>query len=452
MAPPNVILIVAHDLGDCLSCYGAPVRTPNLQRFADEGTVLENHFSTGSVCSPSRGALMTGRYPHANGLMGLAHRGWALDVPKAPPFARVFGWLDYQTWLFGLQHEHWDTAALGYRNVVTPEAGLHCDHVLPQFAEWLRKQARGAQPFFASVAFEETHRIGMNPSHFKRDAYEPADPAQVQVPAYLPDIPEVREDLAGFYGAVNLMDRMMGEVMDALEAAKIEKDTIVIFTTDHGASFMHSKGTLYDGGTKVACLLRWPGTLMAGQRFRALTSHVDLMPTVFQLIGQRLPGRFLQGLHGSSFAPLLYGGSTIERGCVFAEKNYTNYYDPARMVRSIEFKYIRKGLRTCIFDFVIPEIEQCPSGFRRNRAMFEFYSARRCTEELYDLRCDRAEMHNVADDPAYAEALADMRAVLDEHLEETDDPFRHLRNDLLMPEEAYERISSQGSAKADRDR
>jgi arylsulfatase A-like enzyme len=107
------------------------------------------------------------------------------------------------------------------------------------------------------------------------------------------------------------------------------------------------------------------------------------------------------------------------------------------MARSHEFKYIRKALRTCVYDFVAPEIEFCPSGFRQSRAMSEFYPARRCTEELYDLHSDPAEMRNVADEPSRAEALAEMRSALDEHLEETDDPFLNLRNDLQPPEDGY---------------
>jgi len=447
MAKPNVILIIAHDLGDNLSCYGAPVRTPNLQRLADEGVVLCSHFAAGTACSPSRGALTTGRYPHRNGLMGPVERGWALDVPKAPPFARVFGWLDYATWLFGSQHEHPDARALGYKNVVKPERGPHCDQVLPQFAEWVRAEARTAQPFFACVGFYEAQRLGLNPSHFRRDAYEPADPAKVRVPPYLPDIAEVREDLAGLYGAVGLVDRMMGQVLDALDGAKLAKDTFLIFTTDGGTSFMHAKGTLYDAGTKVACILRWPGGDVARQRFGALTSHVDLVPTVFELLGQRLPPRFVDGLQGATFAPLLYGGSTIERAYVFAERNYTECYDAARMARSHELKYIRKALRTCIYDFVAPDIEFCPSGFGQSLAMFEFYPARRCTEELYNLRNDPAEMHNVADEPSCADALAEMRSALDEHLEETDDPFLNLRNDLQPPGDGYEQMRGpRGSA------
>lgn len=110
------------------------------------------------------------------------------------------------------------------------------------------------------------------------------------------------------------------------------------------------------------------------------------------------------------------------------------------MVRSDSIKYIRKGLRTCIFDFVIPELEQCPTGFQTNPEVWRFYPARRCHEELYDLESDPGEMNNLAGRPAHADTLSRMRAALERHLEATRDPFRRLRNDLVMPENTYCRL------------
>ncbi len=185
--------------------------------------------------------------------------------------------------------------------------------------------------------------------------------------------------------------------------------------------------------------MKWPGVTPAGLRVSALTSHLDILPTIFDLLALDVPPH----VEGRSAAALAQGDRGDEREFVFAERNYTNYYDPARMARSKRYKYVRKGLRTCMLDFVIPEIELCPSGFRRNRRTFEFYSAERTTENLYDLRADPGEMKNVTADPAYREALDEMRAALDAHLEATDDPFRLLRNDLLMPGGVYERVRDQ---------
>ena len=435
MSKPNILIITLHDLGDYLPCYGTPVPAPNLDKVAKEGVVFQNHFSTGTVCSPARGSIMTGCYPHTHGLMGLVHRGWELAVDKCPTIPMILREEGYQTHLFGFQHEHWDPKQLGYDNL-HQDRPSHCEQITPVLTEWLKSEESKKQPFFVSMGFSETHRLGMHPSGFKRDAYEPEDPKKVKVRGYLPDIPEIREDLADFYGAIKLVDKMVGSVMQTLQQEGLADNTLLIFTTDHGASFLHSKATVYDGGIKVSLLLRWPAGLPQGQQCSSLTSHVDILPSLLDFVGVKAP----EGVEGKSFAALAKGETENHRNYIFAEKNYTNYYDPTRIIRSQEFKYIRKGLRTCIFDFVIPELELCRGGFRTDKRVFDFYSSVRCQEELYNLQTDPDEMHNVIADPTYAQTFQELRRALDEHLEVTQDPFRNLRNDLLMPEEGYPRV------------
>jgi N-sulfoglucosamine sulfohydrolase len=441
---PNIVIITCHDLGDYLGCYGSPVETPHLDSLAEEGVLFDNHFGTASICCPSRGSLMSGCYPHTHELMGLVPRGWAMNVERCPALPQLLQDVGYDTHLFGLQHEHWDPAALGYRHIHPVESNF-CDDVSPVFTDWIEGRDTTDQPFLANIGLFEPHRIGLasqgysedlfgtTPSHFRRDAYASADPNQVEVRPYLLDIPETRQEIADFYGAVTFMDFHVGKMLQSLENAGLTEDTLVIFATDHGASFTHSKGTLYDGGVKVACMMRWPGVLPAGHRVQSLTSHVDMLPTLFELLELPVPDH----VQGCSFAASAQGINAEGRRFVFAEKNYTQYYDPARMARSHGLKYIRKGLRTCIFDFVLTEIELSPASFRSQRAVFDYYPSTRTTEELYDLDNDPAEMVNLAGDPAHETALAQMRAVLDAHMEATDDPFRNLRNDMQMPADVY---------------
>jgi N-sulfoglucosamine sulfohydrolase len=420
------------------------VATPNIDRLAADGVLFKNHFSTGTVCSPSRGSIVTGCYPHTNGLMGLIHRGWELNVDKCPPLPQLLGDEGYQTHLFGFQHEHYEPSRLGYQQSHQNGQPL-IDNVAPLLVDWLGTDEAQGRPFLAGIGFFEVHRLGLQPSHFKRDIYEPADPAEVEVRPYLPDIPEVREDLADFYGAVKCLDHWVGEILDVLEQAGLAENTVVIFTSDHGASFMHSKATVYDGGTKVPWIMRWPEGLDAGTVVESLSSHVDILPTLFDLMGLPIP----EHVQGMSQAALANGEDGPARPYAFSEKNYTNFYDPSRAVRSSRFRYMRKGLQTCIFDFVIPEIELMPWGFREQRETFEFYSAKRCTEELYDHESDPGEMNNLAGDPEYAAALDEMRAVLDAHLAETGDPFAELRNDLPMHPTAYEAVRQRGRPSID---
>ncbi|MBN1642104.1 MAG: sulfatase [Anaerolineae bacterium] len=432
MARPNVILITPHDLGDFVGCYDTPVSTPNLDRIAAQGVIYSNHYSTGTVCSPSRGSIVTGCYPHTHGLMGLVHRGWALDVARCPPLPHILRDAGYQTHLFGFQHEHYDPAQLGYEDSTATGGTPWVDVVVPALTAWLRSEQAPERPFLAGVGFFDVHRIGLQPSHFKRDAYAPAPPDQVEVPPWLPDLPAMREDLADFYGDIAHMDRWIGELLRVLDETGLAENTLLIFTSDHGASFLHGKATLYEGGTRVPWIMRWPSGIPARTRVTSLTSHVDILPTILDLLQVPTPAH----VQGQSMAAWARGEAGPERAYVAAEKNYTNYYDPSRMVRSGAVKYIRKGLRTCIFDFLIPEIEQSAAGFR-SPEVFGFYSSRRRTEELYDLEADPGELHNLADDPEAADALAALRATMDAHLQAVDDPFAHVCNDLPMPEDVY---------------
>ena len=441
---PNILVITCHDLGDYLGCYGTPVNTPNLDRLAQQGVTFKKHFATATVCSPSRGSMWTGCYPHTHGLMGLVPRGWEIDVEHCPHAASILKSAGYKTHLFGLQHEHWDPYKLGFEEVHHVRSDF-CDDVTPVFIDWLKEKRELEFPFFAAVGFFEVHRmgsasqgpskesIGQLPSHFKRDVYQRADPKKVEIRPYLPDMPELREEIADFYGSIEFMDGKIGEILATLGEAGLAGNTLIIFTSDHGASFLHSKATLYDGGLKVPLVLRLPGILPAGQEVSELVSNVDVLPTILELTGLSVPDH----IQGVSFLDLAKGQSTSGRENIFAEKNYTVYFDPARMVRSKGYKYIRNGLRKGFFDFVLPEIEMSQASFRNNIEVFKFYDSRRVQEELYDLKSDTAEMINLTADPDYQEVLTIMRSILDDHMEETVDPFRHFRNEILMPEDVY---------------
>ncbi|WP_119070803.1 sulfatase family protein [Aggregatilinea lenta] len=446
MAPqyPNLLVITCHDLGDTLGCYGTPIHTPNLDAIAGQGALLENHFAPASICSPARGSLWTGCYPHTHGLMGLMPRGWQVDVDRCPPLPALLKDAGYESHLFGVQHEHWDPRRLGY-DAIHDLPSEFCDDVTPAVVDWLRARADADAPFLAAVGFFDPHRIGLAsqgyrpdllnqpPSHFWRDVYTKVDPAAVEVPPFLLDTPVQRAELADFYAAIQFVDRQIGVITRTLDETGLADNTLLMFVIDHGASFLHSKGTLYDGGTKVACMVRWPGVIPAGQRVAGLTSHVDIVPTLLELLDLPTPAH----VEGQSLADVLRGGDAPTRDYVFAEKNYTQYFDPQRMVRSERFKYIRRGIRSSIFDFVLTELEMSAPSFRNNKDVFGFYSCARRTEEFYDLDADPAELHNLAEDPAYADTLNALRAALDRHLDATADPFRDLRISPQMPPDVY---------------
>lgn len=446
-ARPNLLLINCHDLGDYLGCHGQPTHTPRLNALAERGVVLDRHFSTATVCSPARTSVLTGCYPHTHGVMGLVHRGWELDANRCPPLPLQLAQNGYETHLFGYQHEHWNPTRLGYQQI-HPVASHHAEDVTPSVEQWLTNQARQTNaPFMASVGFVEAHRWDL-PSHFRRHTYGPADVSTSQIPGFLPPTSSILEDVSHFYGAVQFIDTMVGRIVDALDKTGLINNTLILFYSDHGPSFFHAKGTLYDAGTKVACIMHWPKGLLQGRRIEALTSHVDLAPTLLSLVGQA-PS---QPVDGVNLAPLLRNNDnrsniSAKRQAVFAQRNYTNACHPARMIRNERFKYIRNGIQCCLFDFLIPELEQQEAcDWRTDREIFNFYDTTRRTEELYDLTADPYELRSLENAPDYRKTLQHMRQTLDAHLHATADPFAHYVNPLQMQPDGLRRAKCESDS------
>ena len=157
---PNIVVVVCHDLGRHLGCYGvSTVDSPAIDRLAAEGVRFSNSFCVAPQCSPSRAAMFTGRYPHSNGVMGLTHADFAWDLhPDERHLAQLLGAAGYHTALAGLQHESRDTGRLGFAEIM--ENGLEpCAAVAARAASFLERAAHAAAPFYLQVGFIEPHRL-----------------------------------------------------------------------------------------------------------------------------------------------------------------------------------------------------------------------------------------------------------------------------------------------------
>jgi arylsulfatase A-like enzyme len=401
----NVLYVHSHDTGRYVQPYGHQVATPNIQRLADQGLLFRQAFAAAPVCSGSRAALLTGMAPHANGMLGLAHRGYRLSDHRRH-LVHTLRDAGYWSALIGEQHVAQDPAEIGYDRVVEVD-DTRAGSVAPAAAALLREPP--PQPFFLSVGFFETHRDFVEPTSVRDARYS-------LPPANLPDTPQTRRDMAGFKASARSLDEGVGAVLDALDGAGLADGTLVILTTDHGAAFPGAKATLSDRGLGVMLILRGPGGFHGGRVSDALVSQLDLFPTICELAGVRAPG----WLHGRSLMPLAREERTDVHEELYGEITFHAAYEPQRSVRTRRHRYVRR------FDDAHPAtvLANVDDGASKDLLVEHGWANRpAAAEQLYDLVFDPQELVNAIGDPAYAGVARDLRGRLAAWMRETDDPL-----------------------------
>ena len=347
---PNILYLHSHDTGRYVQPYGHAVSTPHIQHLAEQGVLFRQAFCAASTCSASRACLLTGQYAHSNGMLGLAHRGWSLNDYNHH-IVHTLHDAGYHSVLIGEQHISKRPDVIGYDRVIKI-ATTRASDVAPVTIDVLRDPP--GRPFFLSVGFFETHREFFRPAAGE-DRY-------VLPPSNLPDTPETRADMAAFAASARSLDDGIGAVLGALDDLGLADDTLVICTTDHGMAFPGAKTTLTDRGIGVFLIMRGPGGFEGGRVSDALVSHIDLYPTVCDLLDIEAPG-FLQG---ESLMPLVTGERESVRDAIFAEGTYHAAYEPQRAVRTPRWKFIKRfGDPTSGAGQHRRQPEQGPLGARR---------------------------------------------------------------------------------------
>ena len=429
--PPNFLIIIADDMAwNDSGAYGHPhIRTPNIDRLAKSGMRFDNAYLTCSSCSPSRCSINTGRYPHSTGAPELH-----LPMPGDQVlFASVLRKLGYHTAATGKWHmgpavkSQYDVVLESTAHITPTNAGC--------YAHWLEvlQNRPKDKPFYIYLASTDPHR-----PYSPGAIAQPHTPADVVVPPYLPDIPEVRTDLALYYDAIARLDEHVGEVLDELDRQKLTDNTVVLFLSDNGRPFPRCKTTVYEDGDRTPFIVRWPAVVKPGSVNTNLVSSVDIASTFVDLAGGKPPGSF----QGVSFAPMLRDTSVKVRSEVFAEHNWHDYEARKRSIRTERYLYIRNddpgktlsppadAVKSMTFQAMIklhdagklpPEQSDC-------------FTQPRPAEELYDVVKDRFQMVNIAADPAQATTLAELRQSLDKWQQETAD----VKPATLRPDE-YDR-------------
>jgi N-sulfoglucosamine sulfohydrolase len=408
---PHIVSITCHDLGQHLGCYGIQtVHTPNLDALALAGVRFENSFCVAPQCSPSRAALATGRYPHANGVMGLSHGGFGWELhPNERHVASLLSKHGYETHLFGLQHVTQHVERLGFDRVHGEGMGRD---VAAQVVNFLRAPLSERRSFYAEVNFFEPHRP------YDHGGVKPDASAGVSVPPYLPGGEAAREEMSSLQGAIREVDTAAGSIFNALEDSSLSDKTLTVFTADHGIAMPRAKCTLYDPGIEVALIMRWPdGSIGEGRIVPDLVSNVDVLPTLLGIAGVSVP----EGVQGRSFLPLLRREPQEVRDAIFAEKTFHSYYDPMRCVRTGRFKYIRNFEPSFLVE--VPGDVQQGAIFRTHVGRYS--NDRSSLVELYDLQLDPLERNNLASEAAFREVERELEEHLWQWMEDTDDPLLH---------------------------
>jgi N-sulfoglucosamine sulfohydrolase len=444
MPKRNILFLIADDLGRDLGFLGNRViRTPRMDALAAEGVSFTNAFCTTASCSASRSVMYTGLHNHQTGHYGHNHGFHHFQT---------FDWVRTAPRIF---------ADAGWRAGIINKVHVGPNEVYPwefraeggdrNSAEIARKAeaffaAKDPRPFFLTIGFIDPHRDG-TPGDFgnadypgvERHRYRPED---IPVPAWLPDLPEVREELALYYESVDRLDQGIGMVLDALRRTGHADETLVLFISDNGPPFINSKTTLYEAGMNLPFLLRIPGGPRA-VRNPNLVGYTDILPTFMDWAG--IANEQDTKRRGRSFLPIAgEAGELPGWDRVFASHTFhgvTEYY-PTRVLRERRFKYHKNVQWRSDFPFASDlyasrswhAIANC--GARIGQRPVNDY-LQRPLECLYDLEADPLETRNLAGEPAHAERLGRMRAEIEAWQRETDDPWLYKDGTALIGLRGY---------------
>lgn len=417
---PNVLLIVADDLAyHDLGCYGNnQVATPALDGLAADGVRFDAAFTPTALCRPSRWAMYSGMYPHTNRITGfnsirkdlpvlhktLKMNGYRTGVVGKAALLHQTGHLDYQTQARTIS----EAGPRGFSGGDVQQAAKETETFLG---------VAGDEPWFLMIGFHDPHR-----PYDRKATIKPKD---VRVPPYLPDTAEVRRDLAGYYAAVENLDRGISLVLKVLQQSGDAENTIVMFVSDHGPGFAFAKSTLYDAGTRVPMIVRWPGITKPDTTINEFVSFIDIYPTFLQVAGIDAP----KTIQGKSFLSLLQGERDAQRFVAFFEHtdNKRSKY-PMRGVRTAKYKYIRNFTPEAPFKANLMDqtswisLVDAATNNPKIAARVNAY-LHRPAEELYRIKDDPFELKNLAGEPDVAEDLMRLREMVREWMEATQDPL-----------------------------
>jgi len=409
---PNILWIVSEDNSPLIGAYGDDfATTPHLDQMASEGVLYENAFATAPVCAPVRSTLITGVYPTA---MGTQHMRSNYPIPEMIKF--------FPRYLRAAGYYTSNNSKKDYNTIDQPKAWDESSNT----ATYGNREP--GQPFFAVFNITISHESSIHESIPSDSLHH--DPGEVPIPPYHPRTPEMEHDWAQYYDKIMLMDQRVGELLQELEEAGLAENTIVFYYSDHGGVLGRSKRFMYESGLHVPLIIRFPEMYQhlapgkTGSSTERLVTFVDFAPTVLSLAGIPIPEYMQQGqafLGEQEAAPRKYAYSFRGR--------MDERIDMVRSVRDKQYRYIRNYLPHKIYGQYLEYLWRAPSmrsweaayqAGELNETQSKFWQEKPA-EELYDVKADPHNVHNLAQEPKYVEVLGRMREANREWLLETKD-------------------------------
>ena len=478
-AERNIIFFITDDEGLTSGCYGDPVAvTPSLDALAKDGTLFRYAYATTASCSASRSVIMSGLHNHKNGQFGHQHHYHKFasfhDVVSLS-LPRVLADVGYRTAHIGKYH-------------VAPEEVFRFQTYLKgntrnavQMAEQCREfllDRSDDRPFFLYFATSDPHRgggidadspldlkpdrFGNRPNRGSHDGVEEVffDPDRVPVPAFLPDTPETRAELAQYYQSCARVDQGLGRLIEILKQAGLYDKTLIVYTSDNGIAFAGAKTTVYEPGLRMPFVVRNPYEPRRGVISNALISHIDITPSLLDFAGGLDPktngpkqwvnpnkywqqrgealrdnrggGFQFRSYHGKSWIPILGNPDAEHWDTLFASHTFheIQMYYPMRVVRDKQYKLIWNIAHPLPYPFASDlwvssswraQYQQGPDAMYGQRTVAQYIQ--RPQFELYDMQRDPDEAVNLAADPEYADVLKQYQEKLKAFQKQTEDPW-----------------------------
>ncbi len=429
---PNIVLIIADDMNwdDC-GAYGHPaIKTPNIDALAKSGLTFQHAYLTANSCSPSRASIITGRYPHNTGAEQLH---WPLPG-ESFTFVEQLKSSGYYTAAAGKWHlgeavkdrfdDVFEASTAGFilptgtdakpgKMVAKSPSGCEA------WVSTLQNRPK-EKPFFLWLAALDPHRA------YEDGALDPPHKAaDIRIPPYMPDTPEVREDYRLYYDEIGRLDQYVGKVVAELEKQGVTDNTLILFISDNGRPFPGDKTTLYDGGIRTPWIVKWPAKIKPGQRTTSLVSSIDIAPTFTQLAGLKSAESF----EGSSFLRTLKNPAVSTRTHIFAEDHWHDYEDHGRAVATQRWKLIHNSYpdlpNTPSADAgrspTWTAIQQLKNAGKLTPAQHRCLTKPRAGFELFDLKNDPFELTNLAGNLEHRATFDELKSALKKQFEITGD-------------------------------